>query len=136
MMNLPFLFISGVGGAPAQCTHTVKVDPPCVCCERYFLSSGSLAIFKRFMALHVHIRHFKTLGTIAFIWGGKVWACTYIQVVPRTEFRPDESQLLIANDVMEISPGFHCCQQLDTANCCVMLCQPRVFDKIEKSDEQ
>ena len=35
-------------------------------------------------------------------WGGRVWALAYIQVVPRTECWPDQSESLIANYVIEM----------------------------------
>jgi len=37
---------------------------------------------------------------------------------------------LTANDIF--SPGFQCCQQLDTANCCAMLC----YSEFEESNGQ
>jgi len=44
--------------------------------------------------------HAHNLRTRSFAWGGRVWACTYIQVVPMLECWNDQSDLLIANDVI------------------------------------
>ena len=43
-----------------------------------------------------------SLGTRLFPGGGRVWALSYIRIVPRTECWPGQSELLIANDVMEM----------------------------------
>jgi len=43
-----------------------------------------------------------SLGTRPFAGGGRVWALSYIRVVPRTECWPGQSESLIANDVMEM----------------------------------
>ena len=44
----------------------------------------------------------RSLGTRPFAGGGRVWALSYIQVVPRMECWPGQSESLIANDVMEM----------------------------------